>query len=435
MKSIRVYSYRWVVLSALMIVLMASEMQWLIFAPISRVATEFYQLQIPSDSIISPDILTLIHLVSFLIFFIPASFLINKLGLKWSLRSAAILIGVFSLVKGFTASNFNYVVVSQIGLSLGYVIILNSVTAVTNRWFPFKERGFAAGLVSFSQYLGLLLVMIISPRVVNIDPTSAQYGEGLPRLLLVLGIITSVSALGVLFLFKEKPPTPPTLKPVKIDRFYDSLVLLLKKKHMGGFMIIFGLAWGLFNVFIAKIDSITAFVKIENSNGMLGVLLLVGGLAGSIIIPFLSDYYRKRKFYFAISILGIFLGVVLFAFAPSLLNVGMPLFFLYIIMAILGFFFQGAIPLGYQYAFELSYPVQEASSQGALLFNGHLVGAVILIFMNIEGGIHLEGVLIASVALLFAALIAIAFVKESPVIVTEEERLKEASGKEWVHQR
>ncbi|MFW5485039.1 MAG: MFS transporter [Sphaerochaetaceae bacterium] len=435
MKSIRVYSYRWVVLSALMIVLMVSEMQWLIFAPISRAATDFYQLQIPSDSIISPDILTLIHLISFLIFSVPASFLINKLGLKWSLRTAAILIAVFSLIKGFTAADFNYVVFSQIGLSLGYVIILNSVTTVTNRWFPFKERGFAAGLVSFSQYLGLLLIMIIAPRIVTIDPADPGYGDGLPRLLMMLGIITSVSALAVLFFFKEKPPTPPTRKPVKIEKFYDSLVLLLTKKHMGGFMIIFGLAWGLFNVFIAKIDSITAFVKIENSNGILGVLLLVGGLFGSIVIPFLSDYYRKRKFFFAISILGIFIGVVLFAFAPTLLRVGMPFFIIYIIVTVLGFFFQGTMPLGYQYAFELSYPVQEASSQGALLLNGHLVGALILIFMNIEGGKHLEGVLIASVALLFAALIGIAFVKESPIIVTEEERLKEASGKEWVHQR
>jgi hypothetical protein len=35
---------------------------------------------------------------------------------------------------------------------------------------------------------------------------------------------------------------------------------------------------------------------------------------------------------------------------------------------------------------------------------------------------------------LFAAFCGSLFVKESPVIVTEEERLKEASKKEWVHQ-
>lgn len=434
MKSVSVYSYRWVVLSALMVVIMASEMQWLVFAPVSRAAFEFYSDQINPYSMLSPDILTLIHLLSYLIFTIPASFFINKIGLKWSLRIAAILIAVFSLMKGFSAHQFNLVVISQLGLSLGHVIVLNSVTSVTNRWFPFKERGFASGLVSFAQYLGLLLIMIIAPRVVGTDPSMGEYGNGLPTLLMVLGIITSISAVAVIFLFKEKPPTPSSLEAVQIESFIESFRLLFHKKHMAGFMIIFGLSWGLFNVFIAKIDSITAFVKIENSNGILGVLLLVGGLMGSIIIPFLSDYYRKRKFFFSMSILGIFIGVVIFAFYPNLLEKGMPFFIIYILVAFLGFFFQSTIPLGYQYAYELTYPVQEASSQGVLLFNGHLVGTVLLVFMNVDGGAYIEWVLIASIALLFAAFCGSLFVKESPVIVTEEERLKEAAKKEWVHQ-
>ncbi len=434
MKSVSVYSYRWVVLSALMVVIMASEMQWLVFAPVSRAALEFYKEQINPQSMLSPDILTLIHIISYLVFTIPASFFINKIGLKWSLRIASMLIALFSLIKGFYAHQFMFVVIAQLGLSLGHVIVLNSVTSVTNRWFPFKERGFASGLVSFAQYLGLLLIMIIAPRVIGTDPSLHEYGNGLPNLLMVLGIITSISAVAVIFLFKEKPPTPSSLEVVKIESFIESFRLLLHKKHMGGFMIIFGLCWGLFNVFIAKIDSIAAFVQIENSTGILGVFLLVGGLIGSILIPFLSDHYRKRKFFFSLSILGIFIGVVIFAFYPNLLEGGIPFFIIYILVAFLGFFFQSTIPLGYQYAYELTYPVQEASSQGVLLFNGHLVGAVILIFMNLDGGAYLEWVLIASIALLFAALCGSLFVKESPVIVTEEERLKEASKKEWVHQ-
>ncbi len=435
MKSIRVYPYRWVVLGALMVVIMVSEMQWLVFAPVSRAAAEFYRAQIPSYSLFSPDLLTIIHFFSFLIFSVPFSYLIHKIGLKWSLRIASILLAVFSLMKGLMAQNLTYVMISQVGLSLGHVIILSSVTAVTNRWFPLKERGFAAGLVSLFQYTGLLLIMIIAPRVISGDPSSVDYGGGLPALLLGLGIATSVSAVAVLFLFKERPPTPPTQKPEKISGFGESLILLLKKKHMGGFMIIFGLSWGLFNVFIAKTDSITAFVNIKNSNGILGLLLLLGGMVGTVIIPLLSDHYRKRKFFFSLAMAGLFVMMVLFSFIPLFLGSGMPFFFVYVIVAVLGFFFQSTIPLGYQYAHELTYPVQEASSQAALLLVGHLVGSILLITMNIRGGILLEKTLIAAIALVFAALFGSLFVKESPVIVTEEEKLKELSRKEWVHQR
>lgn len=435
MKSIRVYPYRWVVLGALMVVIMVSEMQWLVFAPISRAATVFYKTQIPEHSLFSPDLLTIIHFVSFLIFSVPFSYLIHRIGLKWSLRIASLLLALFSMMKGLTAHNLTSVVITQIGLSLGHVIILSSVTAVTNRWFPLKERGFATGLVSLFQYLGLLLIMVIAPMFISGDPSSADYGDGLPGLLLGLGIATSVSALAVLFLFKERPPTPPTQKVEQIPGFGASLVLLLKKKHMGGFMVIFGLSWGLFNVFIAKTDSITAFVNIKNSNGILGLLLLLGGMVGTVIIPLLSDYYRKRKFFFAFSMFGLFVMMILFAFIPLFLGSGMSFFFVYIIVTLLGFFFQSTIPLGYQYAHELTYPVQEASSQTALLLVGHLIGASLLIMMNLKGGVYLEMTLIAAIALVFAAFFGSLFVKESPVIVTEEEKLERLARKEWVHQR
>lgn len=435
MKSVRVYPYRWVVLIALMAVIMASEMQWLVLAPISRAATNFYASQIPVNSLIGPDFLILIHLVVFIFFSVPASFIIDRVGLKWTLRSGAILLALFSIIKGVAASSFWVVLISQIGLSIAYALILNNVTLVTARWFPLRERGFATGLVSLAQYLGLLLIMIISPQVVVTDPVAFAYGEGIPSLLFWLGIVTAAVALVVLFFFKEKPPTPSSREPFEIESFMVSFKLLLTKKHLGGFVFIFGLMWGLFNVFIAKTDSIAAFIGVQNSNGILGVILLGGGMVGSLVIPTLSDYFRKRKIFFFICILGILLGFLVFAFMPLLDNIFQkPAIFGFIAAGVLGFFFQSAIPLGYQYAAELSYPVKEASSQAVLLLNGHFIGAILLIFMTVQGGYYLEHVLVISVALLFAATLAVLFIKESPIIVTEDERLRAAIDKESVHQ-
>jgi hypothetical protein len=65
-----------------MLLTIASSFQWLAFAPISRAAMQFYKGQIPERSIISPDLLTLIHMVVFLIASIPASFIIGKNWIK-----------------------------------------------------------------------------------------------------------------------------------------------------------------------------------------------------------------------------------------------------------------------------------------------------------------------------------------------------------------
>lgn len=158
-------------------------------------------------------------------------------------------------------------------------------------------------------------------------------------------------------------------------------------------------------------------------------------MLGSLVIPFLSDFLRKRKLFFIICMAGIFLGVLMFSSIPLLHDTAIPPVVIgFVAAALLGFFFQSAIPLGFQYASELSYPVKEASSQGVLLMNGHFMGIIILMFMNLQGGRFLEHVLIISVAFLFAALLAVLFIKESPIIVTEDERLRSAVDKESVRQ-
>ena len=230
--------------------------------------------------------------------------------------------------------------------------------------------------------------------------------------------------------------TPASIEPYEPVDFIQSFKILVHKKHMRGFIIIFSLLWGMFFVFISKIDGIAAFIGVENSNGILGVILLIGGMIGSVVIPALSDYFRKRKLFFLISSLGVFFCFLIFAVTPSLnyfraLSAPISMVF----AGLLGFFFMSVIPLGFQYAAELSYPVQEASSQGVLLLNGHLMGVLILLFINIGGGKHLESVLIASVALLFAATLGVMFINESPIIITEDERLREAVDKEIVHRQ
>ncbi len=416
-----------------MAVIMASEMQWLVLVPISRPAAKFYEGQIGPNSFFGPDILTLIHLVAYIIVSIPITYVVTKLGVKWTLRISAIILAFFGLIKGFFAHSFVLVVVSQIGLSVAYTAIISNVTLVVSRWFALRERGFATGLVSLAQYLGLLLVMIISPRAVVSKVGSETYGSGIASLLFYLGIINAIASIAVIFLFKEKPPTPPSREPFKMQSFIVSYSLLLRKKHMGGFITIFGLVWAIYNVFIVKIDTITAFVGIEDSTGTLGLVFLIAGLIGSVVIPLLSDFLRKRKLFFSICLIGIILGMIFFACIPiikweflSTIVVG------FIGSLVLGFFFQSAIPLGFQYASELSYPVQESSSQGVLLLSGHLVGIPLLIVMNLQGGYYLEHVFIVSIALLMAALFGSLFVKESPIIVTEEERLQKAVEQESI---
>ncbi len=396
--------------------ILVSQMQWFALAPVARAATKFYGAQVSRTAI---DLLTLIFPLGFLIFSFPAAKIIDRVGLKNTLRLSAIILTLFSLVKGVGSNFYWLVLVSQIALAVAYALIVSSVKFIIPRWFPLPERGFATGLVTLAHYLGLILAMVVSPLVVKSNPLGANYGEGVRPLLFYLGIVSVAFALALFFLFKESPPTPPSKDEVTTMALGPTLKFITGNRGLFIFTLIFGLVWGLFNTFMAKIDGVAAFMGIDKSNGFVGLILLGGGLVGSMVIPYLSDFFKKRKLFFFISLAGIFLATLAFIFVP-LLKRGYILG--YIAAGFLGFFFQSAIPLGLQYGAELSNPIAESSIQTILMLKGHLVGSLLIFLMIIKDGALFIPFLLVSAILLFFAMAALLFVEESTHIVTEEER-------------
>jgi FLVCR family feline leukemia virus subgroup C receptor-related protein len=100
---------------------------------------------------------------------------------------------------------------------------------------------------------------------------------------------------------------------------------------------------------------------------------------------------------------------------------------------LLGFFLMGAGPLGYQYAAELSHPVAETVSQGLLSLNSEFIGVFLVLFTTIRGGAYLRVELFVMLVAAVAGALILFRIKESPVIITEDERLREAVKKEIVH--
>ena len=64
--------YRWVILAVIVPVIIATEMMWLSIAPISSKAVDFYGV-----SSIKIDLLSISYMVMFILFSIPASWVID----------------------------------------------------------------------------------------------------------------------------------------------------------------------------------------------------------------------------------------------------------------------------------------------------------------------------------------------------------------------
>jgi FLVCR family feline leukemia virus subgroup C receptor-related protein len=101
--------------------------------------------------------------------------------------------------------------------------------------------------------------------------------------------------------------------------------------------------------------------------------------------------------------------------------------------SIVGLSLLSAIPIGSQYAAELGQGISEEVIQGMLLLYSQAACAVILVFSLVVTEQYAPMLLAILAALLVAGMIGSSFLKESEMIITEEERLKEVINQEIVH--
>ncbi|WP_457551003.1 MFS transporter [Desulfobacula sp.] len=414
----QIYGYRWVVLSAFMMINLVIQIQWLTMAPIRSAAMEFYGV---SGGAV--DFLSMAYMFVFLIFCIPASYVIDTYGIRIGIGIGSIIAAVAGLMKGIFADNYTIVLICQLGLAIAQPFVLNAVTAVTVRWFPLRERGMAAGLTALSQYLGIIIVMILTPVLVDVvygDNLEILSVSGVESMLLIYGIATVVAAFCSLALIREKPPTSPEIETIERHKFTDGIRYILTQKNMLLLMVLFFIGLGIFNAISTMIDAICLEKGLTvDQSGLVGGLMLIGGVIGAVILPFLSDKFRKRKIFLVICMAGMVPAVAGLTFFQGY---GLTLTASFI----LGFFVMSAGPIGFQYAAEVSFPAPESTSQGLILLVGQISGLAFVAGMATPAG--LKNFMIVFIVISVIGLFGSTFLGESPMIITEDDKAKGKSA-------
>ena len=121
----KVYGYRWVVLLSFMAIIAVNQLLWITFASITSEAMRFYNV-----SELSIGLLSLIFLIVYIFVSFPASWVIDTYGIRLAVGIGAALTGLFGLMRGIFASNYDLVLVAQIGIAIGQPFILNALTTV-----------------------------------------------------------------------------------------------------------------------------------------------------------------------------------------------------------------------------------------------------------------------------------------------------------------
>ncbi len=408
----KIYPYRWIVLAAFMAVVALNQLLWITFAPITGEAARFYQV---SD--LSIGVLSLSFMIVYILVSIPASWTIDTYGVRVGVGIGAALTGIFGLLRGIVASSYTWVLLAQIGIAIGQPFILNAVTTVAARWFPVRERATAAGLGTLAIYLGIVVGLALTPYL--------TIRSNIGGMLVVYGIAALLAAITFFAFARERPPTPPC-PPGQEERslVFVGLKQIVRQKDFVLLMLVFFVGLGTFNAVTTWIEEILrprGFSILQAGNA--GGFMILGGIFGALVIPLLSDKYRKRTPFLILAVIGATIGLVGITYARS--------FGLLVVSAVvLGFFLLSAGPVGFQYGAEITYPAPEGTSNGLLLLMGQISGIIFILGMDgfkspLTGSMTLP--LVALIVLMILCLLLCFRLKEPKAFVMDRQEGLESS--------
>jgi len=360
----KVYSYRWAVLAAFMLVIAVNQLSWITFAPITTQAMNFYGVSDLEIGLLSLSFMAVYVVISF-----PASWIIDTYGIRVGVGIGAALTGLFGLLRGLTASSYAGILVAQIGIAIGQPFILNAITTVAGRWFPANERATASGLGSLSIYVGILLGLALTPYLV--------LRTSIPGMLILYGVGGLLAMLVFFIVARDRPPSPPCPPEEDVrSMVLEGLAKMLRQRSFILLLAVFFVGLGVFNAATTWIEQILSPRGFSATQaGDAGGLMILGGILGAVLLPMLSDRAHRRVPYLVLAVAGSTVGLAGVTLAASYTLLLASSF-------VFGFFLLSAGPLGFQYGAEITFPAPEGTSNGLLLLMGQISGIAFILGLD-----------------------------------------------------
>jgi sugar phosphate permease len=271
------------------------------------------------------------------IFVLPAGYLTDKIGVRWTLFIGQVVAGICLIFMLFAHSaTMGMVVMFATGMGLGFIV--PSTTKGVVEWFPLKERAMAMGIKQTSVNLGGLATAAILPTVA----IAFGWRWGFAG----LGVVAIISGIVCALIYRAPPKdmlaasasaqaaqTEISAPPVK----KESWLTVFKSRDIyflvGGGIALLICEMGLMTYFVLYLKTYL-MIPVVAAGFLLGAID-IGGFFGKPIAGVMSDrvFGGRRKMPFII--MGTISTVFTVVFA--LLPVGTPVWLILVCSLIFGF--------------------------------------------------------------------------------------------------
>ncbi|XP_030752073.1 uncharacterized MFS-type transporter C09D4.1-like isoform X2 [Sitophilus oryzae] len=342
------YKKRWIILLIYVLYSAANSFQWMEYSIIANIVMRFYDVD-ASDV----DWTSIIYMLIYPIIVIPVSYFIEKKGLRFAAlcgglgTALAAFIKVFSVKRGL----FYLVLLGQGIGSTAQVFVLSLPSKIAAVWFKPEEVSTACALAVFGTQIGFALGFVVPSSLVKNHDDLNLVAWDLKKLCWIITIYMIPVGISVIFFFSKQPRIPPTLAQWE-ERHKRKLNFSKYLKHFSslfsnhGFVchtIAYGINIGVFAAIGTLLNQfiLEYFPNSEEDAGRIGLIMVLGGICGSVVFGVVLDKTHKYKV-----------------------------------------FTNAYMPVGYELAVEITYPADESTTTGILNATTQAFGVIITIFLG-----------------------------------------------------
>lgn len=353
--------------------------QWIQYASITNVISLYY-----GASNLEVNLTSLIYMITYIPFIIQASLMLERVGLKKAVVLGTVGTALGSLIKWLLGgqpglTSFWWMMAGQTIVALSQLYIISIPPLLASVWFPDHQVSTATGIGVFGNQLGIALGFIIPPKIIGeLSDDLVRIGDDLNLLARSVFWVSLVICLLATFLFEDKPPKPPgaanlhateqrevNSNEVETQAPGTSILTLCKDVDFLYLLLSYGINVGSFYAISTVLNQMVAnkWPTQLDLTGNMGLLIVVSGMVGSVVCGQVLDQTHAYKLIIVLIYLFSLLSMVLFTIVLELFS---QVWLLYLISVTLGFFMTGYLPLGFEFAAEITYPHPANTPAGLL---------------------------------------------------------------------
>ncbi|KAF2887340.1 hypothetical protein ILUMI_18833, partial [Ignelater luminosus] len=220
-KDIRVYKIRWVMLTLFVIAFACSSIQWVQYSIIADIVMDYYG--VTSEAV---NWTAMIYQLTYAVFSLGGSYVLNVLGLRSSLLLGMLLASVGAWIKmgSLSPDRFWVVLLGQTVVGISQVFVVQAPSKLAAAWFGSKEVSSACSIGIFGGQLGIAIGFVIPPLLVKNDMDVDAVEKGMYTMLMATAVLNSVVLILIHVFFEDHPLSPPSLAQLEKEQTQEKSV-------------------------------------------------------------------------------------------------------------------------------------------------------------------------------------------------------------------